>query len=298
MGTVKPIGISGNLLYSTVMIHVKYANGNEGSGTGFFFNAGASSSDVIPLLITNWHVVENSKSGFIRLHLGNNEGEKFIPSGLNFDARFEEFEKMWIPHPDKNIDLCCLFIAPVFNSMTRDGKHPFFRCLGRDLIPNDVALSELQPLEEIAMLGFPIGLWDQSNNYPLFRRGITAYPPSVDFQGRSEGVIDAACYPGSSGSPILIVNEGSFSTQNGVSIGSRVHLLGVLYGGPQFTTQGELQIAKIPMQSGAWVSTSIPCHLGYYIKSKEIIRMIEEILSSDNKIKIVGASRPTEKPSR
>ena len=41
--------------------------------------------------------------------------------------------------------------------------------------------SELSAVEEILMIGYPNGLWDAVNNYPLIRRGVTASHPAVDF---------------------------------------------------------------------------------------------------------------------
>ena len=43
-------------------------------------------------------------------------------------------------------------------------------------------------------------------------------------------MIDVACYPGSSGSPVLIFNEGSYNKKGaGLVVGDTSFLLGVLY---------------------------------------------------------------------
>ena len=129
------------------------------------------------------------------------------------------------------------------------------------------------------MVGYPIGLWDDVNNFPVLRRGITASHPSVDFQGKSIGLAAIASFPGSSGSPILVVNEGSFTSQSGICIGSRLIFLGVLYAGPQFTANGDIKIVEIPTAQTPISSTKIPTHLGYYVKAKELITLKEHILS-------------------
>ena len=103
----------------------------------------------------------------------------------------------------------------------------------------DDEISNLGALEEIVMVGYPIGLWDAANNMPLFRRGITATHPNIDYEGRPDFVIDAACFPGSSWSPALLFNQGAYTTRQGTYLGSpRLKLLGVLYAGPQFTASG------------------------------------------------------------
>ena len=39
---------------------------------------------------------------------------------------------------------------------------------------------------------------------PILRRGTTATPIALNFEGRPEFLIDAAVYPGSSGSPVFV----------------------------------------------------------------------------------------------
>lgn len=60
-----------------------------------------------------------------------------------------------------------------------------------------------------------IGLSDTRNNYPIFRKGYTSAHPAVDFNDDGIGLVDMACFPGSSGSPIFIFNEGSYRDKHG-----------------------------------------------------------------------------------
>lgn len=69
------------------------------------------------------------------------------------------------------------------------------------------------------MIGYPNGLWDSQNNLPIIRRGITATSVKKDYNGKKEFLIDAAVFPGSSGSPVFIFNEGSYSVPGGFSNG-------------------------------------------------------------------------------
>lgn len=70
-------------------------------------------------------------------------------------------------------------------------------------------------LEELVMVGYPIGLSDTRNNYPIFRKGYTSAHPAVDFNDDGIGLVDMACFPGSSGSPIFILNEGGYRDKRG-----------------------------------------------------------------------------------
>src|SRR5690606_32118899 len=118
--------------------------------------------------------------------------------------------------------------------------------LDKSLIMSDEELDQLTALEDIIMIGYPNGIWDSVNNLPIMRRGITATHPKMDFNGKPEFMIDAACFPGSSGSPIILLNEGSYRTQDSIVMGSRVKLLGVLYAGPVSTVTGNIQVVNIP----------------------------------------------------
>ena len=133
------------------------------------------------------------------------------------------------------------------------------------------------------MCGAPNGLWDEGHGLPIFRRGTTATHPAIDHQGKPIGVVDIACFPGSSGSPLCIVNEGSYPNKRqtgkdgGVVFGNRLVLLGVLFAGPVHNARGELEIAPLP--TAAKVTPIVPqmIHLGYYVKAREILAIIAEL---------------------
>jgi hypothetical protein len=65
-------------------------------------------------------------------------------------------------------------------------------------------------------------------------------------------MVDLACFPGSSGSPVFLFNIGSFPHRaGGFVIGNRIKLLGILYAGPQFTAEGEIKVVNVPTQHKA-----------------------------------------------
>ncbi len=89
----------------------------------------------------------------------------------------------------------------------------------------------------------------------------------MDFCGKPVGVIDMARFPGSSGSPVLIANDDGYGTVQGFTAGTRLHLLGVLYAGPQHRADGTIEIVDVPTDTRATASTRIPIHLGFYVNS-------------------------------
>jgi hypothetical protein len=125
----------------------------------------------------------------------------------------------------------------------------------------------------------PIGIWDRTNNMPVVRRGVAATRPDLDYEGRKEFLIDAACFPGSSGAPVLLCNVGGYVTKFGATIVGtpRFKLLGVLYSGPQYSVEGKMEIKTIPTKVTPVLSLNIPVNLGIVIKA-EMIRGFTDVL--------------------
>lgn len=158
----------------------------------------------------------------------------------------------------------------------------FHQSFDKSLIPSVEQLKSLDSVEDIIMIGYPNALWDEVNNIPLVRKGITATPAWLDFNGKKEFVIDAACFPGSSGSPVLLCNIGNVKDKfGGIRFGiNRIYLLGLLYGGPQQTIEGEICVKTVPDATQTpYALSSIPNNLGYVIKSERILEFSEYILT-------------------
>jgi len=166
-------------------------------------------------------------------------------------------------------------IAPLVLE-ARDRGISFFRIdLDSSLISTVDELSEMESLEDIIMIGYPNGIWDSANNMPIIRRGITATHPNLNYNGKEEFMIDAACFPGSSGSPVFLYNRGGYATRSGgMMLGrSRVKLLGVLYAGPQHTATGEVHVINIPTAKRALAFSHIPNNLGVVIKASRLSQL-------------------------
>ena len=92
-------------------------------------------------------------------------------------------------------------------------------------------------------------------------------------------LVDIACFPGSSGSPVLLLDLGSFYTKKGTFMGgSRVKLIGILYAGPQYTVEGEVQIVEVPVLQKPIVLSNIPNNLGLVIRSSKLVEF-EDLFS-------------------
>lgn len=267
---VSNLSPSEQLAHSTVRIECQLANGLTGTGTGFFYRFAENEGIHVPAIVTNKHVVAGAQKGQFLMTLSDVSGNPLQQTHHAF--LFDNFEQMWIPHPDKDIDLCAMPIAPIIEAAKKESKQLFYISLDKSLIPSKAEYDDMVLMEEITMVGYPNGIWDQVNNMPIFRRGITATHPNLDWNGKSEFLIDAACFPGSSGSPVFLYNQVGYATKSGgMTIGpGRLKLLGILYAGPQYTVSGEIKIVTIPTQNIPVAISSIPNNLGIVIKATKL----------------------------
>lgn len=259
---IKPTSPSEQLLFSTVRLET-----NNGCGTGFFFTFTAKNGMQLPLVFTNKHVVNNNQVESVSFYLHEKIDNAPGPELYKITQTLT-----WIFH--EQYDLCFAYIWPLIKRMKNDlGKDLYFISMVECNILDDQKLYDLNAVEDIVMIGYPNGLWDEVNGMPLVRKGITASHPAIDFNGLSCGVVDCACFPGSSGSPIFILNEGAYTTKQGLFAGTRAVFLGVLFGGPQINAQGQIINVEIPVSCDQVVNTPLMMNLGYYVKAKEIVMM-------------------------
>lgn len=272
--------ITEQLMYSTIRIECDLGNRIISTGTGFFFNFLNEGDSHIPAIITNKHVVRGALRGSFRFTVADNDSSPLNNNHETF--QFDNFENRWIMHPDPTVDLCIMPIAPILNNAEERGIKLFYIAMDKSLILSVEELSQLTAMEDIVMIGYPNGIWDSVNNCPILRRGVTATHPKFNYESKEEFMIDAACFPGSSGSPVLLLNMGSFPLRDGsIAMGNRIKLLGVLYAGPQHTATGDIQIMNIPIRQEPMAISRIPNNLGNVIKSFKILDF-EEILRNMN----------------
>lgn len=198
------------------------------------------------------------------LHLANNDEA----SSDNFEVTFST---NWFFHSTQ--DVCFCFVNPLFEKVKKlTGKNVFYIATDETLIYSEENLKSLSSLEPVVMVGYPNGLWDTLHNYPLFRTGVTAAHPAYDFNNKNIGLVDMACFPGSSGSPIYIMNENGYSDKRGNTyLGKqRLIFLGILYAGPFTKINGEIVVVDIPTKQQAFSQMKTMINLGYYVKAHEL----------------------------
>lgn len=263
------LSVSEQLMYSTVRIECILENGQISVGTGFFYKLHEYDKTFVPVIVTNKHVIRGAKVGRLVFTEADENGNPLDKNHI--PIKIENFEQQWIGHPEDNIDLCIMPVARIINALQKINKKIFYKYLEKWMIWNSEKLGELNAIEDIIMIGYPNGLWDSVNNKPVARKGITATHPKNDYEGRPEIVIDAACYGGSSGSPVFILNEGSYLEKNSIVLGKRIIFLGILYAGPQVAVNGDVEIVTIPTTQTRVIARSmITMNLGFIIKAHKL----------------------------
>ncbi|MHB1107981.1 MAG: S1 family peptidase, partial [Lutibacter sp.] len=180
------LSISEQLTYSTVRIECELKTGGVSTGTGFFFNflEDKEKNIHVPVVITNKHVIKNASQGKLIITKSNEKGEPIDIE--HFTISFDNFESFWKLHPETDVDLCAMPIAPFINEANKNGDKLFYIPLTKDLLITEKHNEELTALEEVLMIGYPNGIWDSVNNMPIFRKGWTATNPLLDYNGKKE----------------------------------------------------------------------------------------------------------------
>jgi hypothetical protein len=150
----KRLSLTEQLAHSTVRIEVTLTNGDIGTGTGFFFRFLENGSHYVPVVVTNKHVIRDAVLG--RFHL--TVAENGLPGTRHEQVQLDQFENRWVPHPDPDIDLVAMPIAPIMVNAQNNGFSFFFIALNKAVVASATDLEQFAPGEEIMMIGYPNGI--------------------------------------------------------------------------------------------------------------------------------------------
>lgn len=268
--TKNVLTVAEQLMHSTVRIECRKTDNTISTGTGFFFKFLDDGQSHVPVIVTNKHIIEGSVTGAFHITRAKGDAPDF---GNHLKCEIENFAGCWLPHPKEDIDLAIFPVGPILNQASASGTIFFWKSLDPSLIPKAGQIEDLTGMDSIVMIGYPNGLWDSKNNMPILRSGSTATHPKLDYEGKPIFLIDCACFPGSSGSPVMVYDPAGYRTRSGdLKLGQeRLLLLGVLFAGPQHMIEG--RIKEIDLAEFARVSKSfsqIPNNLGFVIKSSAL----------------------------
>lgn len=226
------------------------------------------------MLVTNKHVVADTIKTWIRIpyvHSENGTGTR-----RSFDFDFSNRNGIWVDHPEDEIDLCALPLQGILELMCEYDSYARHVTLDEKLIPTQEELEKLSPFEDVIMVGYPIGLIDEAHNAPIMRKGMTATHPRYDFNGKPLFMIDCACFPGSSGSPVFLLDNGAYVEGETLMLGQRrFKFLGVMFSGPVLRATGEIDVVEIPTSQRLVSTTGVMVNLGNVIKSSKLSELGE-----------------------
>lgn len=270
--------ISEQLFFTTVRIDTAATNGDHGSGTGFFFSHKVGDQN-FPFIVTNKHVVMGMREGALSFLQRQDQRPSL---GNGFRLGIEGWSQAWFGHPSPDIDIAICPFAPLEAEIKdQHGIDLFYRYVNSEMIPNEQQLKDLDAVESVTFIGYPNGIWDSKNLLPVARRGTTASPIEVDFEHTPRFLIDASVFGGSSGSPVFILNQGSWAQKNGGLVaGSRLYFVGVI-AAVFFRTQfNQIVAVPIPTQTQPMAKQQEMIDLGIVFKARTVVETIEAFLKA------------------
>jgi hypothetical protein len=274
--------VSEQLFFTTVRIDTLMQSGLNGSGTGFFISHTVNGKDYM-FVVTNKHVVMGMHEGTFTF-LKQKDGKPAL--GNRFALRIEPqaWSSMWFGHADPNIDIAICPLAPLIQHVKNNHDVDlYFKLVQTDMIPTPKQTEELDAIETVTFIGYPNGVWDGKNFLPVARRGTTASPIEVDFEGTPRFLIDASVFGGSSGSPVFLLNQGSFASKDGsLRVGSRFYFLGVIAAVFFRTHLNEIISVPIPTHVRSVAPQQEMIDLGIVFKARTVVETIEAMMKAHN----------------
>lgn len=256
------------MLYTTVKVSAYKGSQPVGTGTAFFWLIQDGPKHAI-MLATNKHVIAGCDRLEVICHLASSAtGE--APSGRFATVSVQLDPAGIINHPDPEVDLCALGFSELIDNALSAGRPLFLRTIDRSVVPTPDQWAAFDAIEDVLMVGCPRGIYDEANNHPIVRRGITATSLGKDYNHKAEFMVDMACFPGSSGSPVFLHQIGYVdrSTGNYMLDARRFFFLGVLYQGPLITNEGLIKFGNTPR-----VEVAAMMHLGQVIRSSKMLEV-------------------------
>jgi Trypsin-like peptidase domain len=284
--TLKADTLDKQLFFCTTRIDASSADGKQtSSGTGFIFSYEVEGQRPPPfkqpeilLIVTCRHVVNGFKSAtfsFVRGKDGNPD------LGQKCEVTVPDLQNMVFYDPNPQIDVALIPLEPILRYFKANGKTPFFRSLSKNLVPSREAAEDLNAIQSIVCVGYPNRMRDEKNLLPLARRGHTASPYVVDFNGLPLFLIDANVFPGSSGSPVMELDQGTYTSGNNIIGGSRAYFLGLVSLAYFQPVDGEIQFVPMPTQFVPVVKEQRFLNIGGVIKAKAILNTMSEFVKAN-----------------
>lgn len=279
--------IAEQLFFVTVRVETVNPDGSSGSGTGFLYTVPTSATTEATFLVTNKHVVSGATRCSIYFMAGQDPQLSAPILGQQRPVVIEDVPGAFRDHPDPAVDVSVAAVSPWIHSLREVGVNVFFRAISPSFALTDENVLELDALEDVVFLGYPLGLYDTNSGLPISRRGVTASPLELDYGGAPVFLIDASVHPGSSGSPVFLFQTAGYSVRNGgINLGTRLIWLGVLAA----VYENAIGVEEVPVAQPSIVRS--PVNLGIVYKARAVDELCDQILASHGLSRDVPDSQP------
>ena len=178
-------------------------------------------------VLTTKSMIEDAQAIKIEIPLRKNGKDRLLQkTAIEYCAE----NIIFVRHPDETVDLCAIIISKEIGALNQQGKGLDYSLESSILADEEFFINE-KPLDPIVMVGHPYGLMDEVNPQPIFRRGVYATDPSLDYNGRKEFLIDVTNSGNLGGFPVFRFDDKMYNDRSGsglsLTLASRLVLLGL-----------------------------------------------------------------------
>lgn len=259
------------IIFSTVRIENYMKNGEISYGTGFFYGF----NDLI-FLVTNKHVLKDAE--YIQFKVFTEDENRELDYQFMATMRLyeDDLQQRSCGHPSEEVDIQVINLNSICIKFDTPNRGIFCPVISANLIPDQTALENLFAIEHIVFVGYPNAMWDDVNHLPIVRTGTTASLLTKDFDGKPKFLIDASVFPGSSGSPVFIIDESWYSDRTGIFPGqTRLFFLGVVSGVYLRRNMADIEIIPVPTTNKPVALFDQMIDLGIVEKASTVVETVE-----------------------
>lgn len=273
------------IFYTTCRIVNHTINNKTKHGTGFFMNYKFDNGDVVRVVLTCKHVIENYKT--IEVFSCLDDGSANPIDTVSFCMKYEigSNDELVVKHPIE--DLAALIFSYNDKIFLKGNRQPYYLSLEEQNVPPNKT-EEIDFIQSIIMVGFPEKVYDKFNNKPIVRRGVTATPFQNNFDGKKQFLLDIASFHGSSGSPVFLLDDAPFMINNVFVPGPRFYLLGMFTGGWEELNDAYKSVEASIDGIKQNIKVKLPNNIGYVLKSEVFIEIKPLLYSLCNELGLIN----------
>jgi hypothetical protein len=191
------------------------------TGTGFFYYNLQSKSQ---FLITNRHVIcdENYFPNAINLMLHSNMNDMTKNEVYSIHL-YNKIKPLWRNPNPPEADAVAI---PIDRNDLAIHNIVYISFASNNMLPKDILLDVG---EDVFIMGYPLGIYDEVHNLPVIRGGTTSSAYPIPWNGRPYFLVDSNLEEGTSGSPVLTKFKGTWRRTDGrlLNLEPAIFLLGI-----------------------------------------------------------------------